>query len=169
VAPDYADDCVNPLNVVAAGSRVLYDADAVAEEVASESVEGLFARRVRMVTRDLDATLRFGSLMNPFRSPGLAISLLSHKLLRWLAPVVLILMLAVNVPLATKSVYLLLLLLQLAFYGLAVLASRRRERPTSPLLTIPLYFSVSNLGALRGVINVLLRRRIGIWQPAGTR
>jgi cellulose synthase/poly-beta-1,6-N-acetylglucosamine synthase-like glycosyltransferase len=169
VHPDFADDCVSPLNVVAAGSHVLYDGEAVAEEVASQSVEGLFSRRVRMVTRDLDATLRFGFLLNPFRSPGLALSLVSHKLLRWFAPVVLVVIFVVNMILVHRPIYLLLFLLQLVFYGLAVVASRRRERPTSPLLTIPLYFTVSNLGALRGLMNVLRRRRIGIWQPVGAR
>lgn len=169
VSPDFADDCVSPLNVVVAGSRVLYDSDAVAEEVASESAGGLFARRVRMVTRDLEATLRFGFLMNPFRSPGFALSLLSHKLLRWFAPAALIMILAVNMTLAHRPVYLFLLLLQVVFYGLAWLGSRQSKRPTNPLLTVPLYFSVSNLGALRGVINVILRRRIGVWQPVGIR
>jgi hypothetical protein len=62
-----------------------------------------------------------------------------------------------------------LLLLQLIFYGLGAVAWLRRERPRSLLLTIPLYFSVSNLGAFRGLLNVVLRRRIGIWRPVGAR
>jgi cellulose synthase/poly-beta-1,6-N-acetylglucosamine synthase-like glycosyltransferase len=169
VPPEFADDCVSPLNVVTAGRRVLYEPAADAEEVASESTGGLFTRRVRMVTRDLEATLRFGFLLNPFPRPGLALSLVSHKLLRWLVPVALVLILAISLALAHRPLYMALLLLQLIFYGLGAVAWLRRERPRSLLLTIPLYFSVSNLGAFRGLLNVVLRRRIGIWRPVGAR
>ena len=61
------------------------------------------------------------------------------------------------------------LTVQLAFYALAILASLGSGRPKSPLLSVPLYFCVSNLGALRGIMNVVLRRRISVWQPVGTR
>jgi poly-beta-1,6-N-acetyl-D-glucosamine synthase len=169
VPDEFADDCVSPLNVVTAGKRVLYDPEAVAEEVASESQRGLFARRVRMVTRDLDATLRHARLMNPFRHGGVALSLVSHKLLRWLVAPALVLILIGSALLAARPLYAALFAAQVVFYGLALVASLGGGRPRSPLLSVPLYFSVSNLGALRGLVNVVLRRRIGVWQPVGTR
>jgi cellulose synthase/poly-beta-1,6-N-acetylglucosamine synthase-like glycosyltransferase len=169
VPPQFADDCVSPLNVVSSGHRVLYAPDAVAEEVASETPKGLFARRVRMVTRDLDATLRHAFLLNPLRHGAVALSLLSHKLLRWLVPIPLGLILLLNFALAGTPFFAALLILQLSFYGMAVLGLLLGGRPRSPWLSIPLYFCVSNLGAVRGLINVLLRRRMGVWQPAGTR
>ena len=172
VPGEFADDCISPLNVVAAGHRVVYDPEAVAEEVASESQRGLFARRVRMVTRDLDATLRHGHLLNPFRYGGVTLSLLSHKLLRWLVSPALVLILALNTALAGlagRPLYGALLAAQMSFYTLAFVASLGSGRPKSPLLSVPLYFCVSNLGALRGLVNVVLRRRIGVWQPVGTR
>ncbi len=169
VPPQFADDCVSPLNVVASGHRVLYAPDAVAREVASESPGGLFARRVRMVTRDLDATLRHASLLNPIRHGAVALSLLSHKLLRWLVPVPLALILLFNIALAARPFFAVLLFLQLVFYGMGALGVVLGGRPRSPWLSIPLYFCVSNLGAVRGLINVVLRRRMGVWQPAGTR
>ncbi len=170
----FADDCVSPLNVVRAGRRVLYDSNAVAQEVASESRQGLFARRVRMVTRDLEATLRYRALMNPFRYGAVAVSLLSHKLLRWLVPLALVLILILNLFLATRSIpaapiFVATLGLQAGFYLLAAVGALGKGRPRTPLLAVPLYFCVSNLGALRGLVNVLRRRRIGLWQPVGTR
>jgi len=169
VPGEFADDCISPFNVVAAGRRVVYDPEAVVEEVASESQRGLFARRVRMVTRDLDATLRHARLMNPFRHGGVALSLVSHKLLRWLVSLALPIIFALSAVLAARPLYAALLAAQAAFYGLAFVASLGSGRPKSPLLSLPLYFCVSNLGALRGLVNVLLRRRIGVWQPVGTR
>jgi cellulose synthase/poly-beta-1,6-N-acetylglucosamine synthase-like glycosyltransferase len=169
VPPEFADDCVGPLNVVEAGWRVLYDPEATAVEVASETLGGLFSRRVRMVTRDLEATLRHGSLLNPLRHGGLALSILSHKILRWLVSLALVMILLLDVALARKPLFAALLVLQCAFYALAAVGSLRGGRPKSRLLSFPLYFCVSNLGALRGLVNVVLRRRIGIWHPVGVR
>jgi cellulose synthase/poly-beta-1,6-N-acetylglucosamine synthase-like glycosyltransferase len=166
---ELADDCVSPLNVIAAGYHVVYDPEAVAEEVASESRQGLFARRTRMVTQDLDAMLRCSWMMNPFRYGGTALSLISHKLLRWFVAPVLVAIFALNVALAAQPPYTAILVLQATFYGLAVAAVLGSGRPRTPFLSIPLYFCVSNLGALRGILNVLLRRRIPVWQPVGTR
>lgn len=169
VPVEFADDCVSPLNVVAAGRHVLYDADAVASEVASETPQGLFARRVRMATRDIEATLKYSFLLNPLKYGFLSISILSHKLLRWLVPVALLLILLLNLFLLGQALFLFTLLIQGTFYSLAIAGAMSRGRPRTPLLAIPLYFCVSNLGALRGLINVILRRRIGIWQPVGTK
>jgi len=63
--PHFADDCNSPLNVIEQGYRGVYDPEASAREVAAESSEGLMRRRVRMVTRDLEATLSRPALLVP--------------------------------------------------------------------------------------------------------
>jgi hypothetical protein len=93
VPPHFADDCNSPLNIIEQGYQVVYASEARAREVAAESSGGLMKRRVRMVTRDLEATLARPMLLNPFRYPGVAWSLWSHKLLRWLVAPLLVLLL----------------------------------------------------------------------------
>ena len=73
--PHSADGCNSPLNVIEQGYRGVYDPEASAREVAAESSEGLVRRRVRMVTRDLEATLSRPALLNPLRFPSVAWSL----------------------------------------------------------------------------------------------
>jgi cellulose synthase/poly-beta-1,6-N-acetylglucosamine synthase-like glycosyltransferase len=169
VEPHFADDCNSPLNAIEQGFRVVYDPHAVAREVAAESSEGLMKRRIRMVTRDLHATLRRPSLLNPLRFPGVAWSLWSHKLLRWLGAPLLVLLLAMNLFLLDRPTFQGLLALQIAFYLAAIIGYLVQGRVRPRWLSLPLYFALSNLAALVGLANLLRRRRAATWQPGGTR
>jgi len=169
VTPHFADDCNSPLNVIEQGYRVVYDPDASASEVAAESSTGLMRRRVRMVTRDLEAILARPELLNPLRFPGVAWSLWSHKLLRWLGAPLLVMLLVSNLFLLHQRLFQGILALQVVFYSLSIMGYLRRGKSSSRWLSLPLYFSLSNLAALRGLANVLLRKPAVTWQPGGTR
>jgi hypothetical protein len=103
--PHFADGCNSPLNVIEQGYRGVYDPEASARELAAESSEGLMRRRVRMVTRDLEATLSRPALLNPLRFPGVARALWSHKLLRWLEAPVLVVLLSNNLLLLNRALF----------------------------------------------------------------
>lgn len=169
IAPHFADDCNSPLNVIEQGYRVVYDPDAAALEVAAESSDGLMRRRIRMVTRDLNATLRRPALLNPFRFPGVAWSLWSHKLLRWLGAPLLVVLPILNLFLLDWPWLAELLALQTAFYLLAVAGYFVQGRIRSRWLSLPLYFALSNLATLLGLANLFRGRRAAIWQPGGAR
>jgi cellulose synthase/poly-beta-1,6-N-acetylglucosamine synthase-like glycosyltransferase len=168
VEPHFADDCNSPLNVIEQGYRVVYDREASAREVAAESSTGLMRRRVRMVTRDLEAVLARPALLNPLRFPGVAWSLWSHKLLRWLGGPLLIVLLISNLFLLHRPLFQVILALQAAFYVLSLVGYLRQGKGRSRWLSLPLYFSLSNLAALRGLANVLRRKPAVTWQPGGT-
>jgi cellulose synthase/poly-beta-1,6-N-acetylglucosamine synthase-like glycosyltransferase len=168
VEPRFADDCNSPLNVIEQGYRVVYDPEAGACEVAAESSTGLMRRRVRMVTRDLEAILARPALLNPVRFPGVAWSLWSHKLLRWLGAPLLIILLVSNLFLLHRPLFRVTFGLQMAFYALSLIGYVRQGKGRSRWLSLPLYFSLSNLAALRGLANVLRRKPAVTWQPGGT-
>lgn len=169
VAPHFADDCNSPLNVIEQGYQVVYDPEATAREVAAESSQGLMRRRVRMVTRDLEATLARPALLNPGRFPGVAWSLWSHKLLRWLGAPLLVGLFVSNLFLLDRPLFQGIFGLQVAFYLLSLVGYLRQGKTQSRWLSLPLYFSLSNLAILLGLVNVLRRQRAAIWQPGGTR
>lgn len=168
VEPYFADDCNSPLNVIEQGYRVVYDPQATAREVAAESSEGLIRRRVRMVTRDFEALLSRPSLLNPFRFPGVAWSLWSHKILRWLGAPILIILFVINLFLLHWTSLRELLWVQIVLYTLAIVGYLFQGKVRSRFLSIPLYFGLSNLAALLGLVNVLRGRRAATWQPGGT-
>lgn len=163
----FADDCNSPLNVIEQGYRVVYDPEITAYEVAAESSAGLMRRRVRMVTRDLEATLARPVLLNPWRYPGVAWSLWSHKLLRWLGAPLLVVLLISNLFLLHRPLFQVTCGLQLAFYALSLAGYLGQGRSRSRWLSFPLYFSLSNLASLRGLANVLRRKTAVTWQPGG--
>jgi cellulose synthase/poly-beta-1,6-N-acetylglucosamine synthase-like glycosyltransferase len=169
VQPHFADDCNSPLNVIEQGFRVVYDESAMAREVAAESSRGLMSRRVRMVTRDLDAILSRPALLNPARFLGVSWSLWSHKLLRWLSAPLLVALLVGNVFLMDRALFRETLALQVGFYIMALVGYLLRSRSKSRVLSLPLYFSLSNAAALLGLANVLGRRPATTWQPGGRR
>ena len=169
VAPHFADDCNSPLNVIEQGYRVVYDPQATAQEVAAESSQGLMRRRVRMVTRDLEATLARPALLNPLRSPGVAWSLWSHKVLRWLGAPLLIVLFVSNLFLLEQPLFQGLLVLQVAFYVLSLVGYLLQGKTSSRWLSLPLYFSLSNLATLIGLAHILQRKRAATWQPGGRR
>ena len=121
-----------------------------------------------MVTRDLEAILARPALLNPFRFPGVAWSLWSHKLLRWLGAPLLLLLLISNLFLLQRPLFQGIFACQLVFYGLSLTGYLLQGKKTSRWLSLPLYFSLSNLAALRGLANVLCRKPAVTWQPGGT-
>jgi hypothetical protein len=103
------------------------------------------------------------------RSPLYLFQILSHKLMRWLAPVLLVTLLTVSGLAAPTSTFAgLLLLAQLVFYGCAVLAyltQARISRPAARLLGPPLFFTTIHLAFLVGLLRTLRGRRLTTWSP----
>jgi hypothetical protein len=113
---------------------------------------------------------RYHELLNPFSRPGIALKLVSHKLLRWLSPVQLVAVASATVAVAAftgSPVALGFLGLQGACYVLGtvgVVAERRGWQLTNPLLSIPSYFLLENYGLAVGLWNFVRGRNIVVWE-----
>ena len=164
---DIISDFVAPLHAWRRGFRIAYEPTAVATEYSSVRFGDEFHRRRRIVSRSLYGLWTEVGVLNPFAHFFFAFQMFSHKLLRWLVPVWLLVVLAVNVPLAASEYYGLLLALQVAFYGLAALGLLLPERLGCYwLFYVPAYFTATNLGTLLGLLSFLTGRRHRVWQPA---
>jgi hypothetical protein len=89
----------------------------------------------------------------------------SHKLLRWLAGIILLLILITNVLLSGRPVYDFFLLMQTAFYLLAALGiqAETRGRKSVLLFAIPAYFVLVNIASTLGIIDNLLGKKYTTW------
>ena len=164
---DIISDFVAPLGAWRRGFRIAYEPKAVATEYSSVRFGDEFRRRRRIVSRSLYGLWTEAGVLNPFAHLFFAFQMFSHKLLRWLVPVWLLVVLVVNIPLATDGYYGILLALQVAFYGLAALGLLLPERlGRCWLFYVPAYFTATNLGTLLGLLSFLMGRRHRIWQPA---
>ncbi len=85
--PAIGEDCIVPLDVAAQGFKVLHEPAAIAWTRLEDDAAMTMRRRIRMTLRNWQGTWTRRELLNPFRSPGYALALWSHKLLRWLSPV----------------------------------------------------------------------------------
>ena len=164
---DIISDFVAPLGAWRRGFRIAYEPKAVATEYSSARFGDEFRRRRRIVSRSLYGLWTEAGVLNPFAHFFFAFQMFSHKLLRWLVPVWLLVVLAVNIPLAASEYYGILLALQGAFYGLAALGLLLPERlGRCWLFYVPAYFTATNWGTLLGLLSFLMGRHHRVWQPA---
>lgn len=163
------DDCILPLDVIAQGFRVVHAADALASDAMNHRGSAELRARIRMTARNWSGTWRYPALLAPWRHPGYAFALWSHKLLRWLGSLGLAAMMAAG-GLALAEGRLLspeaLFLGGTAAAGLAGgLGARRGWR--LPLLSALYSFLLANLGFALGLAVALSGRRIVAYRTAG--
>lgn len=163
---DIISDFIMPVRVWRRGYNVVYAPGAIATEKTGTSFQDEFRRRKRIVSRSAHSLWTEAEILNPFSNGIFAVQMISHKVLRWLVPVFLIAIFVCNVFLAGRSPYNLLLIFQLAFYGLAVVGNlEQRYLGRRMLVYLPAYFCATNFGALLGLWSFLTRRKHTVWQP----
>jgi hypothetical protein len=159
-----APDFFSVLVTVDKGYRALTEPRAVGIMRTVKEPQREFERKVRTLVRGMTTLFCFKRLFNPLRFGLFSVELLSHKLLRWLVGVFLILLFAINLLLADSKFYLVLLILQIVFYSLALIGWATRGRPL--LLRIPLYFSIVNCSALVAFVKYMDGFRQEVWEPS---
>lgn len=165
-----ADDMAISVPIVLQGRRLVCDprAEARVEAPADGAME--FERKVRIANQVLWTLIGQGGSL--WTSGFYSVQLVSHKLLRYLVPVFLVLILGSNVWLsltAEGALWDLLLGLQGGFYGAAALGAVTRKSAAGRfrLLTVPYYFCLVNASALVAVLSVMRGRRTAGWSPRG--
>jgi len=163
--PTDINDFLNPLQITVRGYRGSYDRAAVCYEEASDSFEKEFRRKVRIISRSLNAVRRAPSALLPWTQPRHWLALVSHKVLRWLAPVFLLVLFFVSICLWQSPYYRAALFSQLAFYLLALIGWTLQKRNECPkVLYLPYYFCLVNLASLFGVAKFLSGSLSPTWQ-----
>jgi cellulose synthase/poly-beta-1,6-N-acetylglucosamine synthase-like glycosyltransferase len=160
-------DFTTALDVREQGYRTVSEPEAIAYVKTLASPEKEFARRVRTATRGLVGLLHKRQLLNPFRFGFFSFQLFSHKLLRFLAPFLLGLLLLANLALVAGGVlYVGVLALQVAFYASACVGFFLKEKPDVPrAFSFPLYFVMVNWAILVAWVRVVQGKTDATWAP----
>jgi cellulose synthase/poly-beta-1,6-N-acetylglucosamine synthase-like glycosyltransferase len=159
-----SDDSVAPLLALKAGYRVVVEPKARAFERAANDLSEEFARKARMVTRQLGAHRYVGYFLKPLQ-PMLAFRLASHKLMRWLVPFFLTGAFVANLFLLAQPFY----QATLAIAGLGAIAffagraALKHSIPLPAVLRLWVYFCTVNSAACTGVIDFLRGRHRAVW------
>ncbi len=160
-------DFIIATKMVEQGLRAVYEPDAVCVEETNQQGGKEFKTRVRIMTQTFADLWRNRRMMNPFRTGFYAVELLSHKVMRYLVPVFLILALVASAALAPRSLfYAVAFIAQLCFYGAAAAAwLLERMGLHNRLLAIPHYFVLANLASLIAFYKFARGERYVRWEP----
>lgn len=164
--PTDINDFVNPLQIIDRGYVGVFEPAAICYEEAAATFHQEFRRKVRIISRSLNALRRVPGALNPLRNFRHWFLLVSHKVLRWLAPIFLLLALASALLLWAVPFYRLAALLQIGFYGLALIGRVwEGGRGKWKILQLPFYFCVVNAASLLGCLKCLHGDLSGTWTP----
>jgi cellulose synthase/poly-beta-1,6-N-acetylglucosamine synthase-like glycosyltransferase len=167
VDPIMGHDLSFPFNMVKRGWRAVYVPAARATERMVPSIEGEFARKRRMMSHTWPIVVR-GGLLSPRGYPPLyALMIGSHRVLRYAAPFLHLVVLVLSALLAAEHpIYLVLLVAQVALLAAALLGGVVRWRP----LLVARYYVLSTASVAAGLWDWLRHGTPAGWEPAeGTR
>ncbi|WP_035496952.1 glycosyltransferase family 2 protein [Citrifermentans bremense] len=162
------NDFVNPLQIVVKGFRGIFDPEAYCFEQPAGKFEKEFSRKVRIVNRSFNALYRVPEACNPLRTGRFAWLLVSHKLLRWFSPYLLLLFLCALLLDWGRDTGSLLHLTAAALTGLLFLLAGvgkllDGKGKSFALFHLPYYFLLINHASARGILLRLRGTTITTW------
>jgi poly-beta-1,6-N-acetyl-D-glucosamine synthase len=150
------DDVFVPMNVVRAGSRVVFEPLATAHDRLFSEKGKEFTRKVRTLTGNYQL-LRLAPWLLSAKNP-LLFRFLSHKILRLAVPLLLIIMLAASFA-AEGSLYLVIFWLQIVFYVLAAIGILNSSLRKLKILAVASTFVTLNAAAALAFYNFVTRKK----------
>ncbi len=168
-----ADDSYESLGVVAQGYRLVYADDAIASGDVEVDDAREYDRKVRYITRGLRSVWLRRELLDPRRHGWYALQLLSHKVLRRLVAVPMVVLAVVSPTLWRRGRwYRAATATQLLAHGLALVAWLRPPSSAKGLGglvrrfgRIALYVDLTNLAVLRSIWGLWREPPRDVWTP----
>ena len=165
--PDYSTDFLMALRSVKRGLRVVHDRSSLHFYGIVSSSGEEFHRKIRTIINGLRVLFSNSDILNPLRFGFFSFEVLSHKLLRWLVPVFLFLLFAINLALIHGGwFYQAFFMAQMLFYLGAGLFFVFPGLNHSCILKIPAFFCLANGAVLVAWFKFLLGKKHRIWEPS---
>lgn len=165
------DDFMISMRIAEQGYVIIYEPEAYAMEKSSANVTEELKRKIRIAAGGIQSVIWLKALLNPFKFPVLSFQYISHRVLRWtVTPFLMILAFLLNAIIVItdpKGLYVVLLILQVAFYLSAYAGKVFEDRKVRvKLLFIPYYFCMMNYAVLAGMLRYFRGEQSVIWQKA---
>jgi cellulose synthase/poly-beta-1,6-N-acetylglucosamine synthase-like glycosyltransferase len=161
-----SDFIIAPM-MVKQGLRAIYEPNAVCLEEPNVRANKELAVRVRIITQTFADLWRNRDMLNPLSHGFYAVQLLSHKVMRYLAPLFLLMTLLMSAVLARHSLlYAVVFGCQVAFYLVAAISWLFEKAGVKWFwLVLPQYFVITNLASLLAFIKLIRGERYVRWEP----
>lgn len=159
----FMDDFYITMNVIEQKKEIVFDKEAVCyEDVPTESMEE-FKRKVRISIGNFQNLARYKKLLHPFWQ-GTGFAFMSHKVLRWITPFLLIICFFSSFFLMQYDrVFMLIFLAQLFGFMTPVIDWLFKIK-FAPMRFVG-HFYLMNLALLRGFIIYMKGVESNVWQP----
>ncbi|MBT3801836.1 MAG: glycosyltransferase [Bacteroidetes bacterium] len=162
----FMDDFYITMNVIENKGVCINELHAICYEDISNKIKEEFRRKVRISIGNFQNLFRYWKLIWPLYS-GVSFSFVSHKILRWLGPFFLLLLLTSNVMLFQKGLF-----FQISLFGQIILliiplmdTFLRSINLHLNLLRFISHFYLMNLALLIGFFKFIKGVKSNIWQP----
>ena len=165
--PEACSDFLICTNIYRQGLRSVFAPDAVCFENTNRRAADEWKMRVRVISQTFTDLWRNRDMLNPIKSGFFAIELISHKVLRYAVPFILLTLFISSVFLsASYTFYAAALMIQVLFYVLAAAGwVMERSGKRVGLLAMPLYFVLANLASAAAFYQFLRGETYTRWDP----
>jgi len=160
-----ASDFLSALHAARAGYRAIADPSVRGRFVTVSSPRAEMRRKIRTFLRGITVLVANLDLLNPFRYGRFAFQLASHKLLRFVAPFLLLGALAASL-LSGDAVLRMLFWLQAGFYLVGCASGLVRPLQRSPVARVAHYFTMAQIAMLTAWIKYAMGQQQVIWEPS---
>jgi cellulose synthase/poly-beta-1,6-N-acetylglucosamine synthase-like glycosyltransferase len=157
------DDFLIPLRMIQQGLRVVFDPSARAEEETGDTLGEEFRRRIRIGAGNFQSFSLLPGMLNPLH-PRRFFFYVSHKVLRWFSPFLLLGMLCTNAVLYDVFPFSIILYGQLLFYlfgGIGCILDRMGK--SLPLISAVYHFISMNYAVFLGFFRFLRGIKSAVW------
>ena len=159
------DDFCIVMNVKKQGYKVLYNELAIATEEIAPSLKEEYGRRVRIGIGNYKAFMVNLWALSPLQG-WFSLCYWSHKVLRWFAPHLMLVIFVSNLLLIATPIYLLLFIGQAMFYAIGYYGQRKIDngKKVHGLVAIVTFFLSMNVALAQGFLKFLKGHKSGGWQ-----
>lgn len=162
---DMSSDFFMPIVAQLNGMRTVNEPEAVGVYRVVPDPSKEYMRKVRTVLHGLEVLFHFKSVMNPFKHGFFAFQIISHKLMRWLAPITLLAAFITSTNLVDgHPFYKFVFIVQVAFYGLALLGRLVPRLQNNALFRIPFFFVMVNVSIIEAWWQYIRGEKQVIWE-----
>jgi len=164
--PNLISDFVEPLKIVEQGYRVVYEKEAISrEDIKSVSGDQAFKRKVRINRRTIGALIYSLDFLGNRKNTLLFFQLISHKVLRYLMPFVLIVLYLLNIFVMNSILWKVCFSLQSLFYLLSFIGYLQRSNSRKKnIFYFPWYFVWTHIAILVGWFQFIKGDEVIVWE-----
>ncbi len=156
------DDVFIPVKVIEQGYRTVFESDAIAYDQISKTTQAESKRKIRTLAGNWQLFIKMWRDFRKYDFVFIA-QVISHKLLRIIAPIFILVLLISNLFLITRRIYRIVLIIQVVFYLCALFNIIFKSRRMI-IFNIAYTFCALNLDAVKGFLAFINNEHKPMWK-----